>query len=243
MSEQNVKNVPGIGRVISKKLTSIDRATPNIIAFESRLVTIEQQVNNIDLASKLDINDFNGNNILNNLITVDGTGSGLDADMLDGHEATYFAPNAHDHDSRYYEKSIADSTFLGTHDKADDSTLFDGNAVSFFAPQATTYTKTEVDNLIDNTGFTESLATDGWCELPNGLIMQWGKALNQKTPTVNFPKIFPHACLNCQVSQFWNASDSKYTARVRSVSTSTAQFEWGDIYPTGADLFWFAIGY
>lgn len=243
MSEQDVKNVPGIGRVISKKLTSIDRATPNMIAFESRLVTIEQDVASIDLSSKLNIADFNGNNILNNLITVDGNGSGLDADMLDGLHASYFAPNAHDHDSRYYEKSIADSTFLGINDKADDSTLFDGNPVSFFAPQATTYNKTEVDNLIDNTGFTESFGDNGWCELPNGFILQWGIALNQQTTTVSFPKIFPHACFNCQVSQFLNSSTSKYSPCVKALTASQAILDWGANYQTGADLFWFAIGY
>lgn len=243
MSEQDVKNVPGIGRVISKKLTSIDRATPNMIAFESRLVTIEQQVNNIDLASKLDVIDFNGTNILAELITVDGTGSGLDADMLDGQHASYFAPNAHDHDSRYYEKSIADSTFLGTHDKADDSTLFDGNAVSFFAPQATTYNKTEVDNLIDANGFTESLATDGWCIMPNGLIMQWGYAISttDNAETFSFPRIFDNDCFNLQISRI--GSNTNNTLPIGSTNTST--FVIDRVAGSGGSqpFFYFAIGY
>ncbi len=43
------------------------------------------------LAEKLNINVFTAANILAKLKTVDGAGSGLDADLLDGHQASYFA--------------------------------------------------------------------------------------------------------------------------------------------------------
>jgi hypothetical protein len=51
----------------------------------------------------------------------DGTGSGLDADQLDGHDATAFASTGHDHDSRYWQLAgnsgtTAGADFLGTSD-------------------------------------------------------------------------------------------------------------------------------
>jgi hypothetical protein len=33
-----------------------------------------------------------GSHLLLNITTVDGAGSGLDSDLLDGHDSTYFAP-------------------------------------------------------------------------------------------------------------------------------------------------------
>jgi hypothetical protein len=43
--------------------------------------------------------------ILLALLDVDGTGSLLDADLLDGHEGTYFATSSHNHDSVYASAS------------------------------------------------------------------------------------------------------------------------------------------
>ena len=42
----------------------------------------------------------------------DGSGSGLDADLLDGNHASAFAPASHTHDDRYYTESEADSRFV-----------------------------------------------------------------------------------------------------------------------------------
>ena len=39
-------------------------------------------------------------------------------------------------------------------------------------------------------GFTQSLQQNGWCKLPNGLILQWGSANETRTKgyhTFNFP--------------------------------------------------------
>lgn len=43
--------------------------------------------------------------LLDAIKTIDGSGSGIDADMLDGHHADYFSPSTHLHDSRYVLKS------------------------------------------------------------------------------------------------------------------------------------------
>lgn len=41
--------------------------------------------------------------------TVDGSGSGLNADLLDGQHASYYASSGHNHDSRYYTESEVNS--------------------------------------------------------------------------------------------------------------------------------------
>ena len=56
-----------------------------------------------------------------------GDGSGLDADAVDGKHADEFAYAGHDHDSRYYTKSEADSNFVGSHNHDGRyARLFDG---------------------------------------------------------------------------------------------------------------------
>lgn len=53
----------------------------------------------IDLSrSKLDASAYTASDVLLKLLTVDGSGSGLDADMLDGHHASEFAWAGHGHD-------------------------------------------------------------------------------------------------------------------------------------------------
>ncbi len=202
MAEQNVKNEIGIGRIISKKITPLDRATPNIIAFEGRLITLENEVDAIDLSTKLDVDEFTGAEILLRLITVDGPGSGLNADLLDNHDSAYFAVDGHTHDERYYTESEANSRYLGINAKAADSNLLDAHDSTYFAPQATTYTKIEVDNLFNEDGFSQNFVEDGWCTMPNGLILQWGskRSDNQGEETFYFPLIFTHECFNVQLT-------------------------------------------
>lgn len=44
----------------------------------------------------------------------DGTGSGLDADLLDGLDSTAFAAANHNHDTRYYTQSQSESRYVNT---------------------------------------------------------------------------------------------------------------------------------
>lgn len=63
----------------------------------------------------------------------DGTGSGLDADLLDGRDSSSFAPSDHHHDQRYYSKDTSDGRFLGKGERAADSQRLDGLERSAFA--------------------------------------------------------------------------------------------------------------
>ena len=49
-----------------------------------------------------------------------------------------------------------------------------------------------------NTDITSSLSNNGWCKLPNGLILQWGKITlpnltNEQTGVCTLPVTFPRA--------------------------------------------------
>lgn len=47
------------------------------------------------------LSDYEDLDVLNKIKNVDGTGSGLDADLLDGHDSSFFSASTHDHDSTY----------------------------------------------------------------------------------------------------------------------------------------------
>lgn len=85
--------------------------------------------------------------LLTSIKTVDGSGSGLDADLLDGLNSTAFATATHDHDSRYYTETEVDAlltasallTKIKTVDGSGsglDADLLDGQDSSAFATVA-----------------------------------------------------------------------------------------------------------
>ncbi|HHF0187953.1 TPA: tail fiber protein, partial [Haemophilus influenzae] len=51
-------------------------------------------------------------------------------------------------------------------------------------------------------GFTQNLAETGWCKLPNGMILQWGKARDEVV--TNFPVAFPVRCCAVTLGQIMN---------------------------------------
>ena len=67
-------------------------------------------------ASKLNAASYTAADVLAKLLTVDGTGTGLDADLLDGQHASAFASSTHNHNA----------TYLGITAKAADADKLDG---------------------------------------------------------------------------------------------------------------------
>jgi hypothetical protein len=61
------------------------------------------------------------NNILAEINKVDGNGSGLDADKLDGLEANNFAKTGHNHDNRYYTQAQVDTKVSNLVDSAPET--------------------------------------------------------------------------------------------------------------------------
>jgi len=174
MSEQIVNKIDGIGRNIIKKTTTVERITPNLIAYEQRLHDLENTIGGFDwrISNKVNISDYSDTDILNKIKTVDGTGSGLDSDLLDGHSASYFSPQITTYTKTEVDSLIANSGGGGTSETPEsillkiktvdgtgsglDADLLDGHSASYFSPQTTTYTKTEVDSLIGSGGSSET---------------------------------------------------------------------------------------
>lgn len=63
------------------------------------------------LSAKLNTSSYTAADVLSKLLTVDGAGSGIDADTLDGVSSAGFATSSHDHDATYQAKD-ADLTAI-----------------------------------------------------------------------------------------------------------------------------------
>jgi len=90
--------------------------------------------------------DYEDSDVLNKIKNVDGSGSGLDADLLDGHHASYFATSGHNHDSTYVKLTdYEDSDVLNKIKNVDgsgsglDADLLDGHDSSYFAVSGHTH--------------------------------------------------------------------------------------------------------
>jgi hypothetical protein len=79
-------------------------------------------------------------------------------------------------------------------------------------------------------GFTQSLGTNGWTKLPNGLIIQWGAysmpAIN--TNTVSLPITFPNGAFRAVVG-YANATNSGGNSSYTAITQSTITLYNGDI--------------
>ena len=122
--------------------------------------------------------DQTASEILTAIKTVDGSGSGLDADTLDGNHASAFltgnqtitltgdvsgsgttsinvtvANDSHTHDGRYYTETEADARFLGISAKAADANLLDGIDSGSFV-------RSDASDTLTGATYTLSNATD-----------------------------------------------------------------------------------
>ena len=114
------------------------------------------------------------------------------------------------------------------------------------------YNKQVLKTILD----TNNKAENGYCKLPNGLILQWGVnysagiTVQQYSKTINFPIAFPNDCLNVQLTLndvgygsnplatgvgMTSRTKSNFVATFKDVRTSPPSI---NLY-----LFWFAIGY
>jgi len=225
MSEQLIKNTTGIGRTITKKVTPIEKVEPNILAVEGRVTTLEGNITSFvgSLSGKLDASLYTANDVLTKIKTVDGSGSGLDADLLDGHHATYFAianttPNIND----IYDKTEVDGLLENISNNV--------------------YDKTEIDNLFNENIFSESLNPNGWCELPNGVILQWGEveSTSDADQTFTFPKSFTNACYNVQLTRHYSGGST--AINVKSFFTTGFVINRDNGFDGTHYFYYFAIG-
>lgn len=83
------------------------------------------------------------------------------------------------------------------------------------------------------------MADNGWTQLPNGLILQWGHMGQGEWTTVYFPKQFPRKCFSVEVNTIASSKSSSGLDYVYNVSESSfSAVTWNS-----AEYYWFAVGY
>lgn len=99
---------------------------------------VQTALNELD-TEKLNASDYTAADVLAKLLTVDGTGSGLDADLLDGNSSAYFLPASSYTAADVLSKLLTvDGSGSGL-----DADLLDGNSSAYFLP-AGSYTAADV---------------------------------------------------------------------------------------------------
>lgn len=114
-----------------------------------------------------------------------------------------------------------------------------------FATAAEVANRTNINAAITPTNvgqtFGQSLSTNGWCRLPNGMIMQWGVSNDL---TITFPIAFSSACLNVQATlKEAVAFQANYSGfHIATMTTTGATITINGQY-NAADFYYSAIGY
>lgn len=94
-------------------------------------------------------------------------------------------------------------------------------------------------------GFTQNLAETGWCKLPNGLILQWGKfnkgyeSARDDQRLVTFPITFPNKVLFVGLTEFTNAWSYSTTVENRQRMTNSGFY----VISQRNDSMYFALGF
>lgn len=175
-------------------------------------------------------------------IANDGSGSGLDADLLDGQ------------DGSYYTNIPARLGYTPWHAGNDgsgsglDADLLDGRDASSFANAAHSHVAADLAAAFAS----QLLGTNGYQVMPGGLILQWGRLRGNYTgepsAAVVFPLPFPNACLNISGNVHLNFPTSSnrdhWLQTTGNPTTFGAVFQFqSDGNTTSDGLNWFAIGY
>lgn len=198
----------------------------------------------------------------------DGAGSGLDADLLDGLQASQLAR------TDTAETFASNVTVQGKLQVGKDGTgnsiieFYDDNSNvwrSFFWSNAnnrweahdnggTAYPVVTGVNFIEVSdilyGLIGSKGANGWQKLPGGLVLQWGvntaSISSGGTVGVTFPTAFPNACLHMQSTSRNAAASGSADIFMQIVSYSqggATLYVQSNISATTGGFFWFAIGY
>ena len=94
-------------------------------------------------------------------------------------------------------------------------------------------------------GFTQNLAETGWCKLPNGLILQWGKfnkgygSVRDDQRLVTFPITFPNKVLFVGLTEFTDAWSYSTTVENRQRMTNSGFYAISQ----RNDSMYFALGF
>jgi hypothetical protein len=137
-----------------------------------------------------------------------------------------------------YDSDTTGNLVIKTGNSASIAATFHGNAATTFNGNI------HVGNVrLGATDFYGSKSTNGWQQLPGGLIIQWGYyAGGAHGPTITFPIVFPTAVLNLSATA---AVDNSAIAVAPSTTSSfsATQLEAASNSNNSAAFYWLAIGY
>lgn len=94
-------------------------------------------------------------------------------------------------------------------------------------------------------GFSQNLAETGWCKLPNGMILQWGKFnkghgfVSDEQRLVTFPITFPNKVLFVGLTEFTNGWSYSTTVDNRQRMTNSGFY----VISQRNDSMYFALGF
>ena len=105
-----------------------------------------------------------------------------------------------------------------------------------------------VNGVLSGGGFLNSLATNGYQQLPGGMIMQWGQTdvLTNDNTTITFPIPFPNQCFIVIPTQYDTDSGSVnnvQTSAYRGAGPITSFNMFARGTERAAGIGWMAIGY
>ncbi|WP_457641459.1 gp53-like domain-containing protein [Persephonella sp.] len=175
----------------------------------------------VEIAALPDLSNTSDITVLNKIKNVDGAGSGLDADTVDGKQASDLA-----------NVDLSNITALGNILNLDGSgSGLDADLVRGLPADFTNYLN------IDG----------GYQKLPSGLILQWGRIAGITTTgavvNITFPIAFPNAIayLNCIYGYNYTTSAER-NIYITTWSLTGASVDLGNA-TTQDYAYWFAIGY
>jgi len=130
--QDNVASVASRSDAFGTYANSTFSTTANAAALASDIATNESTRSSnaaslaAGIATKLDSADYTASDVLTKIKTVDGAGSGLDADLLDGQSSTYYAvESTRSSNAASLAAGIAGITPIGTSDISDNAVTID----------------------------------------------------------------------------------------------------------------------
>ncbi|QLB23306.1 gp53-like domain-containing protein [Phocoenobacter skyensis] len=166
----------------------------------------------------------------------------------------------------YAQRADSRATSSGNYPEQQAGTLFVMPSAYGFRQEYRTYSSGRIysrnnnasggwkpwDLILGDDSSKKSLQNNGWCKLENGLIMQWGKALNNKehtSETVQFPIPFRSVFSVTSSAQFPNGSwwgNMSAGTTIQNITNENFTFQMHSDYEgsggTPAYINWIAIG-
>ena len=185
--------------------------------------------------------DLTAAQILAKLITVDGAGSGLDADTLDGNTSSAFASSTHNHDASVITSGTLDRARLP------NANVNDKGAVELATP-AETSIGTASDKALTPSGFAgnKSLGQSGYYRLPGGMTIQWGLA-NDRNDTggtglgqISFQVPFGGTAYVVNANIRNEGLGQSQALQINSITNTL--FKYVNTTLPNDDIYWMAIG-